>query len=317
MNLENKKVVNALIKATSAPGAIAKLKALKMSPEAAADIIRHVSTIPAFTRNLGQGTGVNGTRRLQPLNAERLVFLHLPKCGGTTLHNMLVDWYGPANMHPERFNGLYQSSVQDLASKTLFSGHYDYYSTQLVPGNPRLITFLRDPRSRLVSLYHFHRSHREDHIEKHGLKLARWANAYDIDEYFANPEVRAHPGINNTITRNLSSQPLVGPNSVDVNLNETPIEVLREQATANLARFDFVGFIEDYDASIARLTKILNRPIPKTIERARNFATLDETSPHMKKIDKQEPSAKTHALMSDLVHEDEIVYQFAKKLMSN
>ena len=238
------------------------------------------------------------------LEAERLVFLHIPKCGGTTLHNMLVDWYGARNMHPERHNGLYFYSARHLAAKTLFSGHYDYYATRLVPGTPKVITFLRDPRSRLVSLYNFHRSHRDDLIERFNLTLARWANMYDIDEYFADPKVRAHPAINNSIARHLSNQPQLGRASGNVQAGGTPVEVLRDQAIANLANFDFVGLMEDYDASIARLAALLDKPLPDTID----------TDPNMKKIEKQRASEKTHALMDELVQEDEAVYGFARQL---
>tara|TARA_R110002020_G_scaffold236875_3_gene449139 strand:- start:283 stop:1239 length:957 start_codon:yes stop_codon:yes gene_type:complete len=317
MSRELDTVIAALLHATDAPGAAPKLEQLELSPDGARQIIRHLTQIPAFKRNFVEQMDRGPVPDVVDLDRERLVFLHIPKCGGTTLHDMLVDWYGQPNMHPERHNGLYYYSARDLASKTLFSGHYDYYSTQLIPGATRLITFLRDPRSRLVSLYHFHRSHRDELIERYGLTLARWANQYDIDEYFANEQVRAHPAINNSIARHLSNQPQLGRAAGNVNAGGIPVEVLREQAIANLARFDFVGLMEDYEASIARLTGLLDKPAPEQIKRARGFETLIETDPNMKKIDKQTPTEKTHALLDDLVREDEAVYGSARTLFGS
>lgn len=314
MSSEYDMVIASLMQSAHAPGAAEKLKQYNLPPGAAQDVIKHLSQIPAFKRNLAERMDMGEAPDVVGLNTERLVFLHIPKCGGTTLHNMLVDWYGQENMHQERHNGLYYYSARDLATKTLFSGHYDYYATQLVPGSPRLITFLRDPRSRLISLYHFHRSHREELIERYNLTLARWANENNIDDYFANEQVRAHPAINNSITRHLSNQPQLGRASGDIEAGGIPVEVLRDQAIANLANFDFVGMMEDYDTSITRLTTLLGKPAPEEIGRARNFETLIETDPNMKKIDKQTPTDKTHALLDDLVREDEAVYDFAKTL---
>lgn len=314
MSREQDMVIASLMHSTNAPGAAAKLKQFNLEPAAVRQIIKHLSLIPAFKRNLIEQMDMGPGPDVVNLDIERLVFLHIPKCGGTTLHNMLVEWYGQPNMHPERHNGLYYYSARDLASKTLFSGHYDYYSTQLVPGTPRLITFLRDPRSRLISLYHFHRSHREELIERFDLTLARWANQYDIDEYFANEQVRTHPAINNSIARHLSNQPQLGRTAGDTDAGDIPVEVLRDQAIANLATFDFVGLMEDYDASIARLTTILSKHAPEQIERARNFETLIENNPNMKRIEKQTPTDKTHSLLDDLVREDETVYSFARTL---
>lgn len=306
---DHDRAIAALIQATNAPGAVAKLNDLGMTPLAAQQIIKHLSTIPAFERNLAERLDQGPALHLAELDAERLVFLHIPKCGGTTLHDLLVGWYGANRLHPERHNGLYFYAARHLASKTLFSGHYDYYGTQLVPGQKHLITFLRNPRDRLISLYNFHRSHRDDVIAQYNLTLARWANMYDINDYFANPEVRSNYAINNTMARHFSNEPQFGDSSSGL-----PVEVLRDQAIANLSHFDFIGLTEKYETSISRLAALLGKTPPKMINKARNFATLIETDPNMKRIEKQVADEKTHQLMQDLVCEDEAIYAHAETL---
>lgn len=317
MGREQDHVIEALLEATKAPGAVPKLAALGMSDEAARQIIRHLSQIPAFERGLSARMDVSYAETLLPLDIERLVLLHIPKCGGTTLHNMLVGWYGAAALHRERHNNLYFYSARDLASKRLFSGHYDYVSTRLVPGRKKLITFLRDPRSRLISLYNFHRSHRDDVIERHQLTLARWANMYDIDAYFADPKVRAHPAVNNSLARYLSDQPQLGRHAGDVTRSAVPVETLAAQAKANLAQFDFIGFMEEYDRSIAQLAGLLGYSLPDRIEQARKFEDLIATDPNMKRIEKQTATEETHRLIDDLVCHDEAVYDHARSLVSS
>lgn len=310
-------VIASLMQSAEAPDAADKLRELQIDPETVQHLIKHLSQIPGVKPNPSPYLDVGPVHDVVDLDSERAVFMHIPRCGGSTLHNILVNWYGPVNLHSDRVNGLYYYSARNLASKKLFSGHYDYYATQLVPGNPRLMVFLRDPRDRLISLYHIHRAHREELIERRNLVLARWANQYDINEYFAHPEVRAHPAINNAITRHLSSQPQLGQALGNVDGAHLPIEVLRDQAIGNLANFDFIGLMQHYDISVARLAKLLGKQVPAKIAHERNFDTLIETDPNMKRIDRQIPNAKTHALLDELVCEDEIVYEFAVQLFEN
>lgn len=310
MGQEKNHVIEALIAATTAPGAIHKLQELGMTADAAAQIIAHTAQIPAFQQKFNALTNV----QLRPMQSDKLVFLHLPKCGGTTLHHMLVGWYGTDAVHMERHNGLYFYSARNLASKNLFSGHYDFYATQLVPGRPKLITFLREPRSRLISLYHFHRAHRPDLPENQRQGLIKWATTYDINDYFANPQVRNHPALNNSITRYLSNQPQQGPVSANVTEGDESIEDLCKQALANLHHFDFIGLMEDYDASITKLCRILGRAKPDTIGHALNFETLGDTHSSLRQIEKQPVTEETHRLMDELVAQDEIVYNAAKAL---
>lgn len=248
---------------------------------------------------------------LRPLAEEKVVFLHLPKCGGTTLHALLQAWYGADLVHQERFNGLYRATAADLAAHCVFSGHYDYYSTTLVPGAPRRITFLRDPLARLVSLYNFHRAHTPEIIEQQNLTLVRWAHQFDIDTYFARPEVRAHAAINNSMVRYLSNEPQVpyagGP-------HETRLDVLYEQAAENLSRFDFVGFMDDYDASVARLARILGKPPVETVEKRQVLDDLMERSNGMRRIEKQTPSPETVDRIEELIEYDRLLYDGAREI---
>jgi hypothetical protein len=116
-----------------------------------------------------------------------LVFVHLPKAGGTTLNHILMknyrfrcDAYGPdffPRYYPDEFVSLVQPPGHDDTKRpAFFTGHIDLANELLryMPVRYVAITMLRDPVERIVS--HFrHHSTREDtplHAEiRAGLKL--------------------------------------------------------------------------------------------------------------------------------------------------
>ncbi|MCJ7874836.1 sulfotransferase family 2 domain-containing protein [Phaeobacter sp. J2-8] len=255
-------------------------------------------------------------QNLQPCNADRVVFLHIPKCGGTTLHHMLGQWFGPDNMHAERHNGLYSYTAGNLASSLVFSGHYDFYATTLIPGPKRMISFLRDPADRLVSLYHFHRAHAPDIIERHNLTLPRWANEYDIDAYFAHPNIRKHPGVNNAIVRYFSDMPQIAPSMKGNRLPDASMDEMMEQALRNLEKFTFVGFMDRYNADVDRLADTLGCKRPVELRKHQVLDDLMKSDPNMRKIDKQKPSQETRDSMEELIQYDRKFYDRARELFA-
>lgn len=273
-------------------------------------------TVPQAPTIPGEPVVFGAMPQLQPCTTKRVIFLHIPKCGGTTLHHMLGQWYGTENMHPERFNGLYRYAAAQLASKLVFSGHFDYYSTTLVPGPKQLISFLRDPVDRLVSLYNFHRAHNSAAIKRGNLQLPRWANEHDIDDYFAHSKIRAHPAVDNSITRYFSDIPQIATPMENPALREVTLDEMLEQALRNLEKFAFVGFMDRYDEDIERLAETLDRPAPSELCRHQVLDDLMETSPDMRKIEKQRPAPETRAGMEELVRYDRLFYARAREIFA-
>lgn len=255
-----------------------------------------------------------GPLDLAPIDDERLVYLHVPKCGGTTLHALLSAWYGAHAVHPERLNGLYRYTAAEMTRYKVFSGHYDHYATRLVPGRKRLISFLRDPRDRLISLYHFHRAHKPEFAKKQNLVLARWAIELDINAYFANETVREHLAVNNSIVRHFSDVPQTGHRwlgAPDPRMNDVPL--MRDQALANLDTFEFIGFMDRYDASVAHLAEILGKPPVEKIKAQQTLDGLMQDNPNMRRIDKQTPSDETLERIEELIVHDREIYAAARK----
>ncbi|MBU2994093.1 sulfotransferase family protein [Octadecabacter sp. B2R22] len=270
------------------------------------------------TANVQQSTPATPFKNItkfQPAKEDRVVFLHIPKCGGTTLHNMLSYWFGQSNVHSERLNGLYGHTGASLASAKVFSGHYDHYATTLIPGPKKMITFLRDPLDRLVSLYNFHRAHSPSIIERHNLVLPRWANEHDVDSYFEHPVIRNSPAINNTMVRYFSDVPQIGRYHETGAAKEISLDEMLEQALRNLEKFAFVGFMDQYAADMKRLAATLGCEPPSKVKKHQVLDDLMDSSPDMRKITKQKPTAQSRDDMEELVAYDRILYAHARELL--
>jgi hypothetical protein len=108
---------------------------------------------------------------VDPPDVPPLIFLHVPKCGGTTMNNILmknyryrVDSYGNAffpRYFPDEFVYLAQApGREDTRRPVFFTGHFDIENDifRYMPTRYVAITMLRDPVRRIISHYRFHAS---------------------------------------------------------------------------------------------------------------------------------------------------------------
>jgi len=127
------------------------------------------------------------TGPLRPLvtpPADRLVFLHIPRSGGTTLHHLLTAEVGAENASDVRHNNLWRCLAGELAQTRLFCGHYDRDCLAMIPGPAiKVATMLREPRSRLISLYNYLRAHRSEVVASANLGLAAAARKYCLGDF--------------------------------------------------------------------------------------------------------------------------------------
>ena len=85
----------------------------------------------------------------------RLVFLHIPKTAGQTVHSGLARVAGAAGVSPVRVHTQAAQDAQFPAGYRLYSGHLDWVGLEAV-ARPRFVfTVLRDPRERIASFYFF------------------------------------------------------------------------------------------------------------------------------------------------------------------
>ena len=91
-------------------------------------------------------------------DADVLYFLHIPRTGGTTLHELLEAWFPPEGVLKAGSRGEVPNRLEEIGSEgraglRFFSGHYDTNVTRLLGRTPRFITMLREPIARTMSHY--------------------------------------------------------------------------------------------------------------------------------------------------------------------
>lgn len=83
-----------------------------------------------------------------------VVFLHIPKTAGQTIHHALVKAVGGAkHVSPIRTHTQAPNGPQMPAGYRLYSGHLDWIELGSLPPDRFVFSVLRDPRERIASFY--------------------------------------------------------------------------------------------------------------------------------------------------------------------
>lgn len=288
----------------------------KLALGSRAALRRELLASPEFEASRKAGALPSTDPRALDPDTPRVVLLHLPKTGGTSLHRMLLPHFATEEVCPERWNGLGRIPFGEIAAYRYFSGHFDWASCQLLPGRrKRIITMLREPKARLVSLYWFQRAHQPDVIAAEGLDLAELAQRHDIVEFFSQPQVRAHCAIDNAMTRALAGRIQPGRWEAVTGWNDPmPVEPrsMLAGAIAHLDGLHAFGVLEDQALSIACLFERLELPAPARIEDANHLDEVMHSNPGLRSVERSDPGPALDEVLADLVRLDEPLWQHAR-----
>ena len=208
-----------------------------------------------------------------------LIFLHIPRAGGTSLWSILNEAYG-GRVKRVRGRGLQAThdEVRALAQEAgrghrVIGGHVPFGVGRDCPCPVRYLTVLRDPTDIVLSRY-FKRMR----PEVRSRKFARRGAAPQTTRIGMEPEtpladvLRNQTG--NPMTKLLSNAQASGLRS-KVRVTRTHLDEAKE----NLERhFAAIAFVEDYQASVQRMASQLGWPSVPQIE-ARNPGGAQVTSP--------------------------------------
>jgi hypothetical protein len=180
------------------------------------------------------------------VDSPTLLYLHLPKCGGTTL-NRLIEWeYPPHRIYsidPSFFRWSYyrllRKSPRRLDHLRVIKGHMPFGAHKLLHKAATYITVLREPVERVISEYYFalHHPLHPQHKRMQSLTLEQYAGT--------------------TPHHNLQCKLLAGPPPQRDFLAGDCTEETLATAKANLAaHFSLAGLTERFDETLA-LFKVL------------------------------------------------------------
>ncbi len=85
-----------------------------------------------------------------------IVFLHIPKTAGQTIHNALVQVVGETQVSPIRVHTQVPGDAPQMPpGYSLYSGHLDWSELETLPESRFVFSVLRDPCERIASFYFF------------------------------------------------------------------------------------------------------------------------------------------------------------------
>ncbi len=208
--------------------------------------------------------GPRGSGLRLPFGPDRpLFYLHVPKCGGSSVNAMLrrafpaekgVRWL---EHHPQRLD----DNSAGLGRHPCYSGHVAYRFRDQLPARTAVMTFLRDPVDRAVSAFYFFRSlGRAMLAEEQTIPGSERCCELSLDEFLEAEPHAARVNLGNVQTWMFSQLHMY---------HVSPWRPLTradlDEARRNLERVAFVGVTDRFDESIRVLCRMCDWPVPDAV----------------------------------------------------
>jgi hypothetical protein len=143
---------------------------------------------------------------------ERLIFLHVPRTAGSTLHGVMMRQYGPKEiltaelLDPAEVERVQAMPEKQRARVRVLKGHLPFGAHVHFPGPSRYFTMTRDPIERIVSLYHYMRRN-ERHRDHDTLR------SMSLSEFLQDDRWTVHT--DNSFVRLIAGEPELARGAVD------------------------------------------------------------------------------------------------------
>jgi hypothetical protein len=246
----------------------------------------------------------------------KLGFLHIEKCGGCALLSWLARQF-----HPEQINAdpcrdlpphLFMRLTRGPVPQPLIWGHYDIPTLQRLDPGRAIFTLLREPRARLLSLYHFWRSVDPAKIDPEISFAVGYAHRLSLEDFLNHDDPCLIDMIDNLYVRRLTGFYASGA-PVD-RLRNAPEQALN-LATETLQNLFHVGITEELDRSAADLATRLDIAPPAKPLRS-NITAENHLDPSgwFRKIGRSQPSPAVQTALDRRTELDRELYALARKL---
>lgn len=230
--------------------------------------------------------------------ANKIVFIHVPKSGGTSLVEMFKEVF----KEQSKARILYGHRTDLSGDVSFVGGHLEFREVEAHLDDIFSFTFVRRPADRLLSTYRFWKSHKDAYIDSKPEELFTCRLARDLKfEDFIRDE-RTLELIDNKLVRTFTN--------LEVGNQRIKREHF-ENALDNLRRLNFVGFYENFEASCNALFALLHLDIPEIRHENNLDARLlagDAVLEWSPRIDRHELDLASREVFDSLNLFDELLY---------
>ena len=231
-----------------------------------------------------------------PCHEPKLVYIHIPKTGGMSFTAFLADGVRPrAALSINAPMQITFLSDDQLNGHELITSHTGVIIFNRLRGNYKRVTLLRDPVERVLSLYYYQRSNNVQTV------LCQAARTLSLEEFVQSKEWQIVSAVRDHQTWMLFHDP--SP-IYRLEHKDTPPETILDTAKRTLAGFDCVGFLEDYEASLAAICTAFGWERQET-----RHINKTET-----RLAREEISAATLRVLESSVELDRELYAYARSL---
>lgn len=231
----------------------------------------------------------------------RVAFLHIPKCGGTTIYrHFKTNLGGGRSSHIAHFDSLkfaaFDGNALARARRAQFvMGHYGWNALSAVGEGAFRLTVLREPFARLKSLYRYSRAKQssDHHLFAPLLEAAKQRGFAD---FCLSPEPELRPLLDNAMTRTLAYDYYP--------LGDWDRERATRDAAKHLDSLDLVVDLNDLDAALPRLAELTDTKLARGQLR-------ENATPAVRAEEISSAEFESDARLMSLIAQDRILYRHA------
>ncbi len=180
------------------------------------------------------------------------VFLHIPKCAGTTFREIISAQINPSKrLSIDDISRIAYASDEWLNSHDFISGHFGVSLLKRLDAGCKVVTMLRDPLAHTISQYKYFKELSERDTDSNA--YAAFLRNRSLKEILSDP----HDALINSMFRNTQTWALVSDYQHHYRNYLMPDDEVLAIAKENLEKMDFFGLVEAMEDSLSGLNALL------------------------------------------------------------
>ena len=240
-------------------------------------------------------------------------FLHLEKTAGTALANALTERFHPLQidqdpnrtMPPHRRSAFPTPALAAIRERKLVWGHYDLPSLLRLDPQRAIVTMLRDPAARILSLYGYWRSVEPSSLERFGNEELKLAQRLDLLAFLRHDDPSLVDMIDNLYVRRLTGLYWSGAAVDPLRADPGRALALARQALGGLS---FVGVVERMEESVAGLSAAIGATLSSPRRENISDANVASTPGVFRRVEPVDVTPAVAAELDRLTSLDRVIY---------